>query len=88
MDVDEDYEECWADENLDEAIKTVLSQAENGKILPLDVVAHFEYFYNTLDCSFKASNPFNMPFAFPALTYRDESSNLSLGKLTVFEKHR
>jgi len=42
----------WADENLDEEIKTLLARYENGRDLPVDIVAHFEYFYNTLECTF------------------------------------
>ena len=43
----------WADENIDEEIKEVLSSAANSAGMPLDIVAHMEYFYNTLDCHFK-----------------------------------
>ena len=43
----------WADENIDEEIKEVLSSAANSADMPLDIVAHMEYFYNTLDCHFK-----------------------------------
>jgi hypothetical protein len=80
MEVDEQAEtDMWADENLDEEIKDLLSSEENGKQLPLDMVAHCEYFYNTLDCNFKTQNPFEIPHAFPALSFRDQSSNLSIG---------
>lgn len=88
MEVDEEVKEFWADEILDEEIKALLMVNENGKNIPLDTVAHFEYFYNTLDCTYKTVNPFSMPFGFPALTYREETSNQSTSKLTVFEKHR
>ena len=90
MDVDEGNQDtpCWADECIDEEIKTLLAKYENGKQLPLDMVAHFEYFYNTLDCSYKVVNPFTLPNEYPALLFRDQSSNLSLGHMTVFEKHR
>ena len=43
----------WADEILDEEIKILLAVYENGKTIPVDMVAHFEYFYNTLDFNFK-----------------------------------
>ena len=49
---EEGKEETWADENLDEEIKGFIRVYENGKDLPVDVVSHLEYFYNTLDCSF------------------------------------
>ena len=55
---DED-EDAWADDNLDESIKAHLSKFENGETTPVDVVSHFEYFYNTLHCSHSTSNPFD-----------------------------
>ena len=48
----------WADENLDEEIKTLLAIYENGREIPVDIVSHFEYFYNTLECTFRTKNPF------------------------------
>lgn len=47
-DVNEEY--VWADENIDEAIKQVLRVKNNGAYLNVDITAHFEYFYNTLEC--------------------------------------
>ena len=45
-------QETWADENIEEEIKLLLQDFENGKFIPIDIVSHFEYFYNTLDCNF------------------------------------
>jgi hypothetical protein len=38
-----------------------------------EIVAHLEYFYNTLniDHKNKSENPFDNPDDFPALTYKD-----------------
>ncbi len=48
-----DMEAVWADECVDEGIKELLSDYEKGAEIPLDMVCHMEYFYNTLDCHFK-----------------------------------
>lgn len=58
MDEDEDEKEKWADENIDESAKAFLESYENGRATPVDIVSHFEYFYNTLDCGFSTKNPF------------------------------
>lgn len=50
MDGGSEEHEHWADELLDEEIKSLLALKSNGARIPLDIVAHFEYFYNTLDC--------------------------------------
>ena len=49
---DAEMQETWADENIEEEIKLLLQGFENGKFIPIDIVSHFEYFYNTLDCNF------------------------------------
>ena len=86
----------WADENLDEEIKDLLTVYEKGKGMPVDIVSHLEYFYNTLDCHTQTKNPFDFPLNFPALLYREppletdsnsQGSN-SLVEKTLFEKHR
>lgn len=66
-DVNEEY--VWADENLDEAIKSVLRVKANGAHLNVDITAHFEYFYNTLECDNYTQNPFMMTSCYPALLY-------------------
>ena len=36
--------------------------------MTVDLVAHFEYFYNTLGCGYITENPFKNAKNFPALT--------------------
>lgn len=40
----------WCDEEIDEEIKTVLVEQSSGHLLPVDLISHLEYFYNTLGC--------------------------------------
>lgn len=66
----DDDDQGWDDECIDEEIKTILGGEENGTSITLDLVAHMEYFYNTLQCNFKPINPFecqNSAKMFPAL---------------------
>ena len=92
--MEEEEKGTWADENLDEELKAFLSDKENGRDTPIDIVSHLEYFYNTLDCNFSTKNPFDHPLNFPVLLYRGptssaDSSNASpLDEKTLFEKHR
>ena len=79
---DEMMDHEWADENLDEEIKEILSIAENSAKLPLDIVAHMEYFYNTLDCHFKTENPFKFSMKYAALV------NTIEGNKPLFEQHK
>ena len=74
---EEEEKEGWADENLDEELKVILSTYENGAEVPVDIVAHLEYFYNTLDCSFATTNPFDCPQNFPALLFREPVSSFN-----------
>ena len=68
----EDGEEdlSWADSNLDEEIKELLGHYQNGADIPVDIVSHMEYFYNTLDCHFKVEDPFKYPARYQALMYK------------------
>lgn len=98
--MEEEEKEGWADECLDEVLKAILITYENGRNIPVDIVAHLEYFYNTLECSFSTKNPFECTPNFPALLFREpiSSSNSSGGvspgnqsqwkMRTLFEKHR
>lgn len=43
-------EQKWADECIDEEIKGILLTKANGAHLTVDLTAHMDYFYNTLDC--------------------------------------
>ena len=76
---DEIMDHEWADENIDEEIKELLSSGTNSVDMPLDMVAHMEYFYNTLDCHFKTQNPFKCPEQYPALSHKFE------GEKSLFE---
>lgn len=72
----------WDDDVLDEELKSlILQSAKAGEYLTLDVVAHLEYFYNTLACDVKTNNPFASPAAYPALMV------VRNGK-TLFQRHR
>lgn len=51
-------EEKWADECIDEELKTLLVKKFNGQYLGVDLIAHMDYFYNTLDCHFQTESPF------------------------------
>ena len=50
-------------------MKNLLAKKENGAHIMVDLIAHFEYFYNTLDCGFHTENPFKTPKSYPALTF-------------------
>ena len=81
----------WADELIDEEIKSLLAVKSNGSQIPLDLIAHFEYFYNTLDCQFKPENPFEKPKHHPALLYVDQTTSMTnspIKAMTLLEKHR
>jgi hypothetical protein len=64
----------WADEYLDEEMKQVLLVKNNGAYLNVDLTAHIEYFYNTLDCDNRTENPFRLPSKYQALLYPVSSS--------------
>ena len=55
---------------MDEEIKAVLATKDNGTYLETDLIAHAEYFYNTLDCNSKTINPFMQPNKYPALMFQ------------------
>ena len=90
MQEDNDYEHVWNDESLDEEIKKLLNVKQNGANIPLDIVSHMEYFYNTLACDFKTEDPFKSPMKYPALMFKDfgcDSSPLAHGT-TLLDKHK
>lgn len=87
----DDEVDAWADECLDEEIKELLAGYQNGALIPLDIVSHMEYFYNTLDCDFKVEDPFKNLLKYPALTYKDMcliSDSPEKAELTLYEKHK
>ena len=70
-----DEDESWDDECIDEEVKLLFGNKENGQSISLDIIAHMEYFYNTLDCNYKTVNPFecsNSAQLYPALHYKAE----------------
>ena len=80
----------WADANLDEEIKELLAHYDKGSEIPLDIVAHMEYFYNTLECHFKVEDPFKFPMKYPALSYcrMEHTSGPSSNEKTLYERHK
>jgi hypothetical protein len=89
---DLDDENQWNDECIDEEVRSLLSVKENSKLISLDIVAHMEYFYNTLDCNHKAQNPFecaNSHLLFPALHnhLKDQTAAIT-GVTSLFQQHR
>ena len=68
-------DQYWADEHLDEELKKLLIIKLNGAYLSVDITAHIEYFYNTLDCDNRTDNPFRTPSKYQALLYQVSSSS-------------
>lgn len=60
------------DEEIDANFKLILQRKLNGQYLTPEIVAHFEYFMNTLNMGYKnqTENPFDFPLKYPALQYR------------------
>jgi succinate dehydrogenase flavin-adding protein (antitoxin of CptAB toxin-antitoxin module) len=67
-----EHNEGYSDLQIDEKFKEILSKAANGKDLSGLIVAHLEYFMNTLnfDHKSKTKNPFENPEEYPALMYK------------------
>jgi hypothetical protein len=57
----------WEDATINKAAKRFLKKMQNGKLLPLDIVGHLEFFYNTLLLSDESVNPFKIPSYYQAL---------------------
>ena len=61
------------DKEIEENFKLILSDKKNGQLLNADIVAHLEYFHNTLNAEHKNhpnhENPFKNIEHYPALTY-------------------
>ena len=53
--------------------------------MSVDITAHMEYFYNTLECDNRTQNPFLFAKSYPALQYPAKSS--SPGLKTVLDVH-
>lgn len=70
---------------MDEEIKSLLKVRNNGAHLGVDIVAHIEYFYNTLDCDNLTENPFAHPASYQALLYTVKTGDTPRTRL---EMHR
>ena len=59
------------DKSIDDCFKKILVHKRFGQILKPDVVAHLEFFMNTLNFEHKANseNPFDNPEKYQAFTY-------------------
>lgn len=60
------------DEEIDANFKLLLQSKRNGQFFSPEIVAHFEYFMNTLNMNHKnhTENPFDCPQKYPALQYK------------------
>jgi hypothetical protein len=60
------------DDEIDSNFKLILQRKQNGQYLTPEIVAHFEYFMNTLNMGYKnqTENPFDHPLKYPALLYK------------------
>lgn len=59
----------WEDAAIDKEAKRFLKVKENGRNLPMDIVAHLDFFYNTLLLSHETTNPFKKSRTYQALTF-------------------
>lgn len=59
----------WEDSVIDKEAKRFLKLKENGRYLPLDMVSHLDFFYNTLLVSHETVNPFRRTKVFEALLF-------------------
>ena len=59
----------WEDSTIDREAKKFLKPKENGRFLPIDIVAHLDFFYNTLLMSHETKNPFKRLHVYKALSY-------------------
>lgn len=63
------------DKDIDDNYKVLLVRRRNGAYLSPEIVAHLEYFRNTLNLGLKSEteNPFDLPDKYPALQFTGES---------------
>jgi hypothetical protein len=77
----------WEDSMLDKAAKAFLKVKDNGRYLPLDIVGHLDFFYNTLLLSHETSNPFNRPRVYQALMFPLLKGTKAKGE-TILDLHK
>ena len=78
----------WEDSLLDKETRRFLKKKENGKNLPLDIVGHMEFFYNTLLMSHESVNPFKKSMIYEALQYPVYNSKIGGQPRTLLDIHR
>ncbi len=78
----------WEDSLIDKEARRILKKKDNGKHLPLDIVGHLEFFYNTLLMSHESVNPFKRPNIFEALQYQLFNPKIGGPPRTLLEVHR
>jgi hypothetical protein len=79
-------EDRWADTNICDELKQLLLKKANGYYLSIDLVAHMDYFFNTLGCDIRTDNPFKEPVRYPALMFETNTKNPQ-EITTVFTRH-
>ena len=78
----------WEDSLIDKEARRLLKKKENGKHLPLDIVAHMDFFYNTLLMSHESVNPFKRPSTYEALLYPIFNAKISGPPRTILDVHK
>jgi len=78
----------WEDSLIDKESRRFLKRKENGKFLPIDIVAHLEFFYNTLLMSHEGVNPFKRPQIYEALNFPIFNVKLGTAPKTLMDIHR
>lgn len=81
IDEDEGDIEPMTDEEIDFIAKNLLKTRRNGQFLPLEIIGHLEFFYNTLVASHNTENPFSNPSSYPALLFQDQGPTTLLENL-------
>ena len=69
----DDPKEGMDDKAIDQGFKRLLSERRYGQILSPDIVAHLDFFMNTLNFEHKinSENPFDHPEKYPAFSFNE-----------------
>jgi len=78
----------WEDSLIDKEARRLLKKKENGKLIPIDIVGHMEFFYNTLLMSHESVNPFKRPNIYEALLFPLFNGKIGGPPRTILEVHR